>query len=110
MTIPEAVLAVSSSPELSVLLKGTVLLTLALFAVRMAARARASVRHLVLASAFAALAILPLVIAAAPGLRVGVGVTPAGPMQIAATAPTPAAISPPTAAPTAAPRWGTPSW
>ena len=36
MTIPEAILALSHSPELSVLLKATVLLALALTVVRMA--------------------------------------------------------------------------
>ena len=65
MTIPEAILALSRSPELSILLKATVLLTLALVVVRMAGRSRAAVRHLILASTFAALAALPLVIAAA---------------------------------------------
>ena len=54
MTIPETILALSGSPELSVLFKATVLLTLALAVVRLAGRARASVRHLVLASTFAA--------------------------------------------------------
>ena len=42
MTIPEAILALSRSPELSVLLKATVLLALALVVVRMAGRARAA--------------------------------------------------------------------
>ena len=110
MTIPEAILALSRSPELSILLKATVLLTLALAVVRMAGRARASVRHLILASTFAALAALPLVIAAAPGLRVDIAVTPAKPAQTVAAAPAAAVISPSTAAPVAAPGWVLPSW
>jgi ankyrin repeat protein/beta-lactamase regulating signal transducer with metallopeptidase domain len=109
MTIPEAVLALSRSPELSVLLKATVLLTFALAVVRMSGHARASVRHLVLASTFAALAALPLVIAAAPGVRVDIAITPSKTVQ-AVAAPIPAVISPSTAAPGAAPGWVIPSW
>ena len=110
MTIPEAILALSRSPELSILLKATVLLTLALVVVRMAGRARAAVRHLILASTFAALAALPLVIAAAPGVRVDIAVTPSKPAQTVAAAPAAAVISPSTAAPVAAPGWVLPSW
>ena len=79
MTIPETILALSGSPELSVLLKATLLLGLALVVVRMAGHSRAAVRHLILASTFAALAALPLVIAAAPGVRVDIAVTPSKP-------------------------------
>src|SRR5262249_44763413 len=109
MTIPEAVLALSRSPELSVLLKATVLVSLALAVVRMAGRERASVRHLVLASTFAALAALPLVIAA-PGVRVDIAITPSEPVRGVAAAPIPAVISPSTAASAAAPVWVIPSW
>src|SRR5438067_1796370 len=110
MTIPEAILALSRSPGLAILLKATVLLTLALAVVRMAARARASVRHLVLASTFAALATLPLVIAAGPVLRVDIAVTPAKPVQAVAAAPAAAVISPSSGAPVAVPGWVLPSW
>lgn len=46
MTIPEALLALSGSLGLSILVKATVLLTLGLTVTRLAKRARASVRHL----------------------------------------------------------------
>jgi beta-lactamase regulating signal transducer with metallopeptidase domain len=110
MTIPDAVLALSGWPELSFLLKATVLLTLALAVVSLAGRARASARHLILASTFAALAALPLVIAAAPGIRVDIAVTPSKPTQTVATVPAPAVINSPAVAPAPAQRWGGPSW
>src|SRR5262245_29432282 len=110
MTIPEAVLALSGSPELSVLLKASVLLTLALSVVLMTGRARASVRHLVLASMSAALAALPLVIAAAPVFSVGIAVTPSKSSQTVAATPNPAVIRPSTALPAATPRRVIPSW
>jgi beta-lactamase regulating signal transducer with metallopeptidase domain/ankyrin repeat protein len=110
MTIPEAILALSRSPELSILLKATVLLALALVVVRMAARARASVRHLVLASTFAALAALPLVIAAVPGVQVDIALPPSQPARTVAAAPVATVIHPSTAAPVAAPGWVSPSW
>ncbi len=55
MTFLETILALSRSPELSILLKATVLLALALVAVRLARHASAATRHLILAGAFAAL-------------------------------------------------------
>src|SRR5262249_40069253 len=73
-------------------------------------RARASVRHLVLASMFAALAALPLVIAAAPVFSVGIAVTPSKSSQTVAATPNPAVIRPSTALPAATPRRVIPSW
>ena len=61
-----AALTVSGSFELSIIAKATVVLTLALVAVRCARRARASVRHVVLASAFGALLLLPAVVLMLP--------------------------------------------
>jgi polysaccharide export outer membrane protein len=61
--------------ELSLVLKTTVLLGVALIAVRVASRARASRRHLVLASAFAALAALPIAATLAPTIGVPLPVT-----------------------------------
>ena len=89
MTFLETILALSRSPELSILLKATVLLALALVAVRLARHASAAVRHLILAGAFAALVALPLVIAAAPAVRVDIAVTPSKPAQTVAAAPAP---------------------
>ncbi|PWT85648.1 MAG: hypothetical protein C5B56_13710 [Proteobacteria bacterium] len=110
MTIPEAILALSRSPELSVLLKSTALLLFALFAVWMARHSRAAVRHLILGCTFAALATLPLVMAAAPGVRVGIAVPPAKPVQAVPAAPAAAVIGPPVAAPATAQSWALPSW
>ena len=102
MTIPEAILALSRSPELSVLLKATVVLALALVVVRMAGHCRAAVRHVILASTFAALAALPLVIAVALGVRVDIVVTSSKPAQ-SVDASAAAVISLSAAAPVAAP-------
>jgi beta-lactamase regulating signal transducer with metallopeptidase domain len=110
MTIPEAILALSRSPELSILLKATVLLALAMVVVWMAGRSSAAVRHLILASTFAALAALPLVIAAAPGVRVDIPVTPSKPAQTEVASPSAAVIRPLSAAPVAASGWALPSW
>jgi beta-lactamase regulating signal transducer with metallopeptidase domain/ankyrin repeat protein len=107
MTIPDAVLALSGSPELSIVLKATVILTFALAVVRLAGRARASVRHLVLAAMFAALIALPLVIALAPGIRIDVAVAPS--MPTAAHASVSTETSPATAAVVAARSWVLPS-
>lgn len=54
--------------ELSLLVKTTVLLVLGLIAVVLARRSRASVRHFILVATFAGLALLPLVLLAAPGI------------------------------------------
>ena len=110
MTIPDAVLALSSSPELSIALKVTVLLTLALAVVRLAGRARASVRHLVLAATFAALIALPLVFALAPGIRIDVAVARSMPAPAAAHAAASTETSPQAAAPVSARTWLVPSW
>ena len=58
-SIADVALAVSHSVELSLLLKGTLLLTVGLAAVRAAARSRAALRHIVLAATFGTLAALP---------------------------------------------------
>jgi bla regulator protein blaR1 len=74
-TLTEAVAAVSRSPEISLLIKATIALILGLSAARLARRARASVRHLLLASTFAALFVLPLAMNAVPALAVELRVT-----------------------------------
>jgi uncharacterized protein (TIGR03435 family) len=55
-----AALTVSDSLELSIIAKATIILTLAIVAVRCARRTRASVRHIILASSFGALLLLPV--------------------------------------------------
>jgi bla regulator protein blaR1 len=77
-TIAEAALGLSRSVELSLLVKATILLALGLAAARLARRSRASVRHLVLATTFAALIALPLVVLTAPGVALEVPLSRAG--------------------------------
>ena len=79
----EAALALSRWAELSILGKATIMLALGLIAARLAGRARASVRHLLLAATFAALLALPLLTLTIPGVLIevpasrGGGSTPA---------------------------------
>ncbi len=54
--------------QLSLLVKTTVILVLGLIAVVLARRSQASVRHFILVATFAGLALLPLVLLAAPGI------------------------------------------
>ena len=60
------------TPELDILMKVTMVLVLGLIATRLAARARASVRSLLLASTLGALIALPLAAALAPDLVVAI--------------------------------------
>ena len=60
------------TPELDILMKVTMVLLLGLIATRLAARARASVRYLLLASTLGALIALPLAAALAPDLVVAI--------------------------------------
>jgi beta-lactamase regulating signal transducer with metallopeptidase domain len=60
------------TPELDILMKVTMVLLFGLIATRLAARARASVRHLLLASTLGALIALPLATALAPDLVVAI--------------------------------------
>jgi len=67
--------AVSDSIELSIIAKATVVLGLALLAVRGFRHTRASVRHVVLASTFGVLVVLPAVVRVVPPVAVPVPVT-----------------------------------
>ncbi len=62
----KAALALSTSPGLSIVVKVTIMLLLGLAAARLATRAQASVRHLILVASFATLIVLPLLAAALP--------------------------------------------
>ena len=73
-----AALTVSESFELSIIAKATLVLTLALVAMRCARRARASIRHVILASAFGALLVLPPVVLMLPPFPVPVSGATAG--------------------------------
>jgi beta-lactamase regulating signal transducer with metallopeptidase domain len=69
-----AVLWVSSSFELSLLAKATLILFSGLLIAALAHQARASARHLVIATLFAALVALPMLIAFAPAMAIDVPV------------------------------------
>lgn len=71
-----AILWLSSSAELSLLVKATLVLGAALAAATLAKRARASARHLVVATAFAALVALPALIASIPAIAIEVASPP----------------------------------
>jgi uncharacterized protein (TIGR03435 family) len=73
--VARGLLAVSDSIELSIVAKATVVLGLALLAVRSFRHTRASVRHIVLASAFGVLVVLPAVVRVLPPVAVPVPVT-----------------------------------
>jgi bla regulator protein blaR1 len=73
--VARIILAVSDSIELSIIAKATVVLGLALVAVRSFRHTRASVRHVVLASAFGVLVVLPAVVRMLPPVAVPVAVT-----------------------------------
>ena len=77
-TLNEAIVALSRWVELSILGKATIMLVIGLTVVKLAARARASVRHLLLTATFATVFALPLIALTAPEVRIGVPVTSAG--------------------------------
>lgn len=68
--IADLVITLDQSPELSLVVKLTILAILGLAAVRYARAARASVRHLVLTSTFAALLALPAAMLIAPAIAI----------------------------------------
>ena len=72
----DVALWLSQSMELSLLVKATLVLLAGLVVTQLTRTARASVRHLVIASSFAALIALPLLLAAAPAMTIDVPVTP----------------------------------
>jgi beta-lactamase regulating signal transducer with metallopeptidase domain len=74
-TLTSILVAAGSSLELSVVVKATIAVMLGLLAVRIARRARASVRHLILASTFVALLLLPVAAILAPGIAIVVPVS-----------------------------------
>src|SRR5262249_23934838 len=114
-TLSEAAVALGRLVELSILGKATIILVIGLTVVMLSRRARASVRHLLLAATLAAALALPLITWAAPEVIIGVPVSrasestdlsPAAP-SFALTAPTGASL--PSRA-TESPPWSLPSW
>jgi beta-lactamase regulating signal transducer with metallopeptidase domain len=102
-SMSDAALLLSQTIELSLVVKATLILLAGLVATKLTRTARASVRHLVIASTFAALIALPLLLAAAPALTIDVPVTPS-PGAAAAAAFNPRAAQSESVATQAAPR------
>lgn len=71
-TLAGVLILVSRSPELALLAKATLILGACLAITRAASRARASARHVILATSFASLMALPLLIAAIPAIAIEV--------------------------------------
>lgn len=109
----EAAVAMSQSLELSIAVKATAVVLMALIGARLASRARASVRHVLLASAFAALLALPLIAVSAPKFAIDIPVaraaaaappaapavvTPSAPVTLGVTRPTPEGMDLPSGA------------
>jgi bla regulator protein BlaR1 len=93
-TITEVTLALSRWVELSILGKATVMVMLGLTAARLKGHARASLRHLLLATAFATLLVLPLVVLAAPDLTIEVPIAQVSrPVDVSRTPTSPAAVA-----------------
>ncbi|HSB12427.1 MAG TPA: M56 family metallopeptidase [Blastocatellia bacterium] len=74
-TINEAAVALSSWVELSILGKATIMLVIGLTVAKLAVRARASVRHILLVATFATVFALPVIVFAAPKVMIGVQVS-----------------------------------
>jgi beta-lactamase regulating signal transducer with metallopeptidase domain len=71
-SLADTALLLSRSVELSLLAKATIILIAGLAVTRLSRTARASVRHLVIASSFAALIALPVWLAGAPSMTIDV--------------------------------------
>jgi beta-lactamase regulating signal transducer with metallopeptidase domain len=68
--LPGALIFLSESSELALLVKATLILIACLVLTRMTSRARASVRHLIVAASFAALVALPAIVASVPAIAI----------------------------------------
>lgn len=73
--LSQAAIVIGGSLALSLIVKATIVSASALIAARMATRAPASVRHLLLASGFAVLLALPVATLTVPALELGVPMT-----------------------------------
>jgi TonB family protein len=114
-TLSEAAVSLGRLIELSILGKATVILVIGLTIVTLSRRARASVRHLLLAATLAAVLALPLIALAVPEMTIGVPASQTGESidlrpdapPVALTAPTSASL--PSRA-TERASWSLPSW
>ena len=75
-SMSDLALLLSQTAELSLLVKATLILLSGLIVTQLTQKARASVRHLVIAASFAALIALPLLLVGAPRMTIDVPVTP----------------------------------
>src|SRR5262245_1850451 len=115
-TINEAAVALGRPVELSILGKATVILVIGLTIVILSRRARASVRHLLLAATLAAVLALPLIVWAVPEVTIGVPASQASePTDLSPAAPPVVLTAPevitslPSRATESAP-WSLPGW
>jgi len=69
-TVGGVIVSISASTALSIVVKATIVLGIALLATRLARHARASLRHALLASAFAVLVVLPAFTMLLPRLEI----------------------------------------
>lgn len=76
--VVDAALTLSGRLDLAIVGKATVVLALALVALRLASRARASLRHLLVAAALGTVLILPIVVDALPPIMITMPVSDAG--------------------------------
>ena len=83
----DVALLLSESMELSLLVKATLILLAGLVVTQLTRQARASVRHLVIATSFAALIALPALLVAAPAMTIDVPVTPSPAAAASVTVP-----------------------
>jgi len=79
--ITDFALTIDHSIELTILVKATIMLTLGLATVGLAAHARASWRHLVVAATFATLLAFPLVVISLPSLTIEIPATVAASVE-----------------------------
>ncbi len=75
-TFARALIVIGGSTEVSILVKATIIMLTALGATRLAARSRASVRHVLLASTFVALLLLPAALLLVPVASIPFAVNP----------------------------------
>src|SRR5215510_9757898 len=114
-TINEAAVALGRLVELSILGKATIILVIGLTIVRLSRRARASVRHLLLAATLAAVLALPLIVWAAPEVIIGVPASQASESTDLRPVAAPVALTGATSASlqiraTESAHWSLPSW
>src|SRR5262245_19775597 len=114
-TINEAAVALGRLVELSILGKATIILVIGLTIVMLFRRARASVRHLLLAATLAAALALPLIVLSGPEVIIGVPASQAGESTDLRPATPPVALTAPTIASlqsraTERAPWSLPSW